>query len=89
MHTKCTIFGVQISVYSVQVFYIKAFEQIVAAFFSCYFIYVIIVRVHEKHIAREVYLESPQRYMMELFCETANEFKPLAVFAKKNFIINV
>ena len=30
----------------------------------------------EKHIAREAYLESPQRYMMELFCKRANDFKP-------------
>ena len=37
----------------------------------------------EKHIAREAYLESPQRYMMELFCKRANDFKPSAVFSKK------
>ena len=32
--------------------------------------------MHEKHIARGTYLESPQIYMMELFCERANDFKP-------------
>ena len=35
---------------------------------------------HEKHIAGETYLESPQRYMMEFFCERANDFKPCTVF---------
>ena len=34
-------------------------------------------------LAREAYLESPQRYMMELFCERVNDFKPYAAFAKK------
>ena len=38
--------------------------------------------MHEKHTAREAYLESPERYMMELFCEKANDFKPTAVFTK-------
>ena len=33
----------------------------------CYFIYFIIFIMHGKHIAREAYLESPQKYMMELF----------------------
>ena len=42
---------------------------------------------HEKHIAGETYLESPQRYMMEFFCERANDFKPCTVFSKKNFIM--
>ena len=31
--------------------------------------------MREKHIAREIYFESPQRYEMELFCERANDFK--------------
>ena len=30
--------------------------------------------MHEKYIAREAYLESPQRYMMQLFYERANDF---------------
>ena len=30
----------------------------------------------EKHIATEAYLESPQRYMMELFYARAIDFKP-------------
>ena len=30
----------------------------------------------EKHIAREAYLESSQRYVMEPFCEKADELKP-------------
>ena len=41
-----------------------------------FFIYVIIFTMHEKHIAREPYLESPQRYMMKLFGERADDFKP-------------
>ena len=45
--------------------------------------------MHGKHIARKACLESPQRYMMELFCERANDFKPKTVFAKKPFIIDV
>ena len=32
--------------------------------------------MHEKHIAREAYLESPKRYILEVFCERANDFKP-------------
>ena len=39
--------------------------------------------MYKKHIARETYLESPQRYMMEPFCERGNDFKPSAVSAKK------
>ena len=42
---------------------------------SCCFIYIIIFTMHEKQTAREAYLESPQRYMMELFCERAKDFK--------------
>ena len=30
----------------------------------------------ERHIAREAYLEFPQKHMIELFCEIANDFKP-------------
>ena len=32
--------------------------------------------MHEKYIARETYVESPQKYMMEPFFERANDFKP-------------
>ena len=32
--------------------------------------------MNEKFIVREAYMEPPQRYMMELFCERANNFKP-------------
>ena len=32
--------------------------------------------MHEKYIARETYLESPERYVMEPFCKRANDFKP-------------
>ena len=32
--------------------------------------------MHEKHTAREAYLESLQRCMVELFCKRANDFKP-------------
>ena len=39
--------------------------------------------MHEKHIARKAYLESPQRYVMELFGERAKDFKPSVVFAKE------
>ena len=53
---------------------LKAFEQIVP-FVYLYFIYFIY------NIARKT--ESPQRYMMELFCERANNFKPLPVLQKK------
>ena len=43
-----------------------------------------------KDIAREAYLESLQRYMMELFCERGNDFKSYPVFAKTiYFIIDV
>ena len=43
-----------------------------------------------KHIAREEYLESLQRYTMELFCERGNNFKSYPVFAKRiYFIIDV
>ena len=38
----------------------KFFEQIVTV--ACF--HVILFTMHEKHIAREVYLEHPQRYMM-------------------------
>ena len=31
--------------------------------------------MHEKHKDREAYLEFPQRYIMELFCKRANDFK--------------
>ena len=40
--------------------------------------------MHGKHIAREAYLESPQKYMMELFCESSTK-----LFWQKNFIIDV
>ena len=37
-----------------------------------------------------MYLQSPQRYMMELFHKRANDFTPQAVLGKKtNFVINV
>ena len=39
--------------------------------------------MHEKHIARETYLESSERCMIELFLERANDFKSQAVFVKK------
>ena len=39
----------------------------------------------KKHIDREAYLESPQIYVMELFRERANDFKPEAVFEKKTY----
>ena len=39
--------------------------------------------MHEKYIAREQYLESPERYMMELLCERAIDFKSSVVFVKK------
>ena len=39
--------------------------------------------MHGKHITREAYLESPQKYMMEEFCERVTDFKPSAVFSKK------
>ena len=39
--------------------------------------------MHEKHVARETYLESPGRNMMEPFCKRTKDFKPSAVFAKK------
>ena len=39
--------------------------------------------MHGKHIAKEAYLESLQRYMMELVCERANDFKLSSVFPKK------
>ena len=38
----------------------KIFEQIVTV--ACF--HIILFTMHEKHIAREVYLEHPQRYMM-------------------------
>ena len=56
---------------------------------SCYFIYAIIFTMYRKHIAREAYLESPQKYTMELFCKRANDFKPLNCFSKKNFVIDL
>ena len=42
--------------------------------------------MHENHIVRKGYLESPQKYMMELLCERANDFKLSAVFTQKSFI---
>ena len=48
--------------------------------------------MHKKHISREAYLESPQRYMMELFCKRANDFRSenfKPVFSKKSFIEDV
>ena len=47
-----------------------------------YFIYVIILTMHEKQIARVEYLEYPQRYMMMLFCE---RLKELMIFSLKLF----
>ena len=45
--------------------------------------------MYKKHIATEAYLESPQIYMMKLFCERTNDFKLYAVFAKNPVIIDV
>ena len=45
--------------------------------------------MHEKHVARETYLESPGRNMMEPFCKRTKDFKPSAVFAKKKKIIDM
>ena len=60
--------------------YLKIFEQIV----KVVYLYVILFIIHEKNIAREAYLESPQRYMMEFFLQKElMAFKLLIIFAKK------
>ena len=44
--------------------------------------------MHEKHKARETYLESRQRYMVEFFAKELTMLT-LSCFRKKNFIIDI
>ena len=58
----------------------KIFEQIV----TVVYLYVILFIIHEKHISREAYLESPQRYMIGFFLrKELVVFKLFTIFSKK------